>query len=139
MARVELFAVGIETDNLVARQDPADHMVELLLLDLEPAVQAVEAEDRVGFTDPPQRRQLAVEMGGEPVIVAEQDRPAYAEAVAAAAELSRAVVRNAVSGLAGLGIDEAERIVGGIVRASIEEALRAPGGDALDLGGDPSL
>ncbi|GAB2560764.1 DUF2520 domain-containing protein [Leucobacter ruminantium] len=70
---------------------------------------------------------LAVEMGGEPVIVSEQDRPAYAEAVAAAGELSRAVVRNALDGLDELGIEDAARIVGGIVRASIEEELRAAG------------
>lgn len=79
---------------------------------------------------------LAVEMGGEPVIVSEQDRPAYAEAVAAADELSRAVVRNALDGLDELGVEDAARIVGGIVRASIEEELRAAGAAAGGL--DPS-
>lgn len=66
---------------------------------------------------------LAVEMGAEPVIVREQDRPGYADAVAAADELSRAVVRQAVGSLRELGIARADRIVGGIVRAAIDEEL----------------
>lgn len=66
---------------------------------------------------------LAVEMGGEPVIVGEQDRPAYAEAVSAAAELSMAAVRGAVGALNGIGLERADRIVGGVVRAAIDDAL----------------
>lgn len=68
---------------------------------------------------------LAVEMGAEPVIVAEQDRAAYAESVGAASEFSRAIVRNALDALRGLGIEHPERVVGGIVRAAIEEELIA--------------
>lgn len=78
---------------------------------------------------------LAVEMGAEPVVVKEADRPAYAEAVAAAAEFSAAVVRNAVSALSEIGLDEPGRLIGGIVRASIEEELRLAGGDPLELDG----
>lgn len=70
---------------------------------------------------------LAVEMGAEPVIVREGDRPAYAEAVGAAAELSAAIVRNAVAGLEPLGIDDPARLVGGIVRAAVDEQLRSVG------------
>ena len=74
---------------------------------------------------------LAVEMGAEPEIVAEADRPAYAEAVAAAAEFSRAVVRQGVDALRAIGLDRPDRLVGGIVRAAIEEELLASrGGDS---------
>lgn len=77
---------------------------------------------------------LAVEMGGEPVIVREQDRAAYADALAAAAELSRAVVRQATDALHSLGIAHSDRLAGGVVRAAIEEELlsaaaRDPGDD----------
>ncbi|MFV0432682.1 MAG: DUF2520 domain-containing protein [Leucobacter sp.] len=71
---------------------------------------------------------LAVEMGAEPVIVAEGDRPAYAEAITAAADFSRAVVRNAASAMRDLGLERTDRLVGGVVRAAIEEELRAVAG-----------
>lgn len=66
---------------------------------------------------------LAVEMGAEPVIIDEADRPAYAEAVAAAEQFSRAVVRQAAEAMRGFGVDRPDRVVGGIVRAAIEEEL----------------
>lgn len=79
---------------------------------------------------------LAVEMGAEPLIVSERDRPAYAEALDAAAEFSRAVVRQAVDALRGLGIEQPDRVVGGVVRASIEDELR----DAVaEPGSEPAL
>ncbi|WP_053351819.1 Rossmann-like and DUF2520 domain-containing protein [Leucobacter musarum] len=87
------------------------------------------AEATVAVTAPapvlPIGQALAVEMGAEPVIVAEQDRAAYAESVGAASEFSRAIVRNALDALRGLGIEHPERVVGGIVRAAIEEELIA--------------
>lgn len=67
---------------------------------------------------------LAVEMGGEPVIVQEADRAAYAEAITAAGEFSRAVVRNAADALRELGLDRVDALVGGVVRAAVEEELR---------------
>lgn len=68
---------------------------------------------------------LAVEMGAEPVVVREQDRVAYSEAIAAADEFSRAVVRQAADALHSLGVERADRITGGIVRAAIDEELLA--------------
>ncbi|WP_449278144.1 DUF2520 domain-containing protein [Leucobacter sp. GX24907] len=68
---------------------------------------------------------LTVEMGAEPVVVAEQDRPAYAEAITAAADFSRAVVRNSTTSLRDLGIERSDALVAGVVRAAIEEELRA--------------
>ena len=71
---------------------------------------------------------LAVEMGAEPTIVSEQDRPAYSEAVAAATEFSRAVVRQAVEALVDLGIERSDRVIAGLVRAAIDEELLAAQG-----------
>ncbi len=76
---------------------------------------------------------LVVEMGAEPVIVAERDRAAYAEALQAAAEFSRAVVRQATEALAEIGIARPDHIVGGLVRAAIEEELTAAAGRADDV------
>lgn len=77
---------------------------------------------------------LAVEMGAEPVVVDEADRAAYADAVAAAAELSRAVVRNATEALADLGLSRPDRVIGGLVRAAVEEELAAAAGRSDDAG-----
>lgn len=66
---------------------------------------------------------LAVEMGAEPIVVAEEDRPAYAEAIAAASEFSRAVVRQSAEQLRELGIERPDQVLGGLVRAAIEEEL----------------
>ena len=49
---------------------------------------------------------LVVEMGGEPIIVAEADRPAYAEAIATATSFSTAIVDQA-DGAAGRNRDRA--------------------------------
>lgn len=76
---------------------------------------------------------LAVEMGAEPIIIAEGDRAAYAEAVAAAQEFSRAVVRQGAEALREIGIDRPDRVLGGLVRAALEEELRAAAGLAQDL------
>ncbi|MBO1901667.1 DUF2520 domain-containing protein [Leucobacter weissii] len=68
---------------------------------------------------------LAVEMGAEPVIVADSDRAAYADAIAAATEFSGAVVRQATDALREVGVERPDRVIGGLVRAAVEEALRA--------------
>jgi predicted short-subunit dehydrogenase-like oxidoreductase (DUF2520 family) len=70
---------------------------------------------------------LAVEIGAEPVIIAEADRAAYGEAVDAAVELSAAVVRQATEALRELGLDRPNRVIGGLVRAAVDEALLAAG------------
>jgi predicted short-subunit dehydrogenase-like oxidoreductase (DUF2520 family) len=77
---------------------------------------------------------LAVEMGAEPVVVAEADRPAYAEAISAATEFSRAVVAQAAGALRELGVARPDRVIGGLVRAAVEEELAAAAGlaDAAD-------
>lgn len=68
---------------------------------------------------------LVVEMGAEPVLVAEVDRAAYAEAVATATGFSRAIVDQAVGLLEGIGVEAPGRVLGPLVRSSVEQALQA--------------
>lgn len=67
---------------------------------------------------------LVVEMGGEPVLVAEADRPAYAEAIATAASFSTAIVDQATGILSGIGLDAPGLLLAPLVRSSVENALR---------------
>lgn len=66
---------------------------------------------------------LVVEMGAEPIIVNEEQRPAYAAAVQIATEQARATVADAIHTLESLGVPRADRIIGGSVRAAVEEEL----------------
>ncbi|MGO1435730.1 MAG: Rossmann-like and DUF2520 domain-containing protein [Canibacter sp.] len=68
---------------------------------------------------------LAVEIGGEPVLVADDDRKAYADALDAAQQFSRAVVTQATDALREIGLSRPDRVVGGLVRAAVDEALMA--------------
>jgi len=70
---------------------------------------------------------LVVEMGAEPVMVAEADRPAYAEAIATATSFSAAIVSQAVGILAGLGMDTPGAVLAPLVRSAVENALSAAG------------
>lgn len=73
---------------------------------------------------------LAVEMGLEPVVIAETDRSAYAEAVGAAAEFSRSVVRQATSALASLGVPNPGGYLSALIRSAVDQALT----EAVDPG-----
>ncbi len=66
---------------------------------------------------------LVVEMGAEPVVIAEADRPAYAEAIGAASEFSTAVVGQSVERLRALGVERPGRVLGPLVRSAVENAL----------------
>jgi predicted short-subunit dehydrogenase-like oxidoreductase (DUF2520 family) len=79
---------------------------------------------------------LAVELGCEPVVVAEADRPAYAEAVGTATEFSRSIVRQAASLLAGIGVENPGGYLSALVRSSVDQALAegAPAADRADPG-----
>ena len=70
---------------------------------------------------------LVVEMGGEPVIVAEADRAAYAEAIVTATSFSAEIVRQSTGLLEGLGIDSPASVLGPLLRSSVETALTAAG------------
>ncbi len=67
---------------------------------------------------------LVVEMGGEPVLVSEADREAYAEAIATATSFSSAIVDQATGILSKIGIDSPGLLLAPLVRSSVENALR---------------
>ncbi|KQR91634.1 MAG: DUF2520 domain-containing protein [Microbacterium ginsengisoli] len=78
---------------------------------------------------------LAVEMGCEPVVVAEADRPAYAEAIATATAFSDSIVRQATGLLSAVGVESPGRYLSALVRSTIDQALidRTP---TLEVRGD---
>ncbi|WP_309065941.1 DUF2520 domain-containing protein [Microbacterium sp.] len=79
---------------------------------------------------------LAVEMGCEPVVIAEEDRAAYAEAIATASEFSQSIIRQATSLLRGIGVENPGGYLSALVSSSVDRALR----DASDpLGPPPAL
>lgn len=67
---------------------------------------------------------LAVELGCEPVVVSEEDRAAYAEAIATASEFSRAIIGQSTSLLRGIGIDNPGGYLSALVQSTVETALR---------------
>lgn len=75
---------------------------------------------------------LVVEMGAEPIIIAEADRPAYADAVGAVADFSSALIGQSVAALRAIGVDEPGRLLGGVVRSAVENALQSGAGDGVD-------
>lgn len=73
---------------------------------------------------------LVVEMGAEPILIAEADRPAWAEAVSTATSFSTAIVGQAVGLLGGIGVESPGSVLGPLVRSSVETALQ----NAVDPG-----
>ena len=67
---------------------------------------------------------LVVEMGAEPVIIAEADRPAYAEAIATASSFSTAIVAQSLGLLEGIGVENPGGVLGSLVRSAVDNALR---------------
>jgi predicted short-subunit dehydrogenase-like oxidoreductase (DUF2520 family) len=76
---------------------------------------------------------LVVEMGAEPILVDEADRPAYAEAIAIATGFSTAIVAQATDALAAIGVENAGRILAPLVRSAVENALAMTVPDTIDL------
>lgn len=68
---------------------------------------------------------LVVEMGSEPVIVAESDRAAYGEAVGIASSFSASIVEQAMDVLAGIGVEAPGAVLGPLVRSTVDNVLRA--------------
>jgi predicted short-subunit dehydrogenase-like oxidoreductase (DUF2520 family) len=78
---------------------------------------------------------LVVEMGGEPVLVAEKDRAAYAEAIEIATAFSRSIVAQATGLLSGIGVEHPGAFLSSLVRSSVDNALQQAGrlsADPLD-------
>jgi predicted short-subunit dehydrogenase-like oxidoreductase (DUF2520 family) len=68
---------------------------------------------------------LVVELGAEPIVIAEEDREAYAEAIATATSFSASIVRQSVDLLAGIGIESPGSVLAPLVRSAVENALRS--------------
>lgn len=81
---------------------------------------------------------LVVEMGGEPVIIAEEDRPAYAEAIATVSTFSTAVIEQAARILSALGVESPGLVLGPLARSTVEDALSRAQPDGTDPAGLPS-
>lgn len=67
---------------------------------------------------------LAVEMGCEPVVVAEADRQAYADAIQTATEFSRSIISQSTSRLREIGVENPGSYLSALVQSTVERALR---------------
>jgi predicted short-subunit dehydrogenase-like oxidoreductase (DUF2520 family) len=74
---------------------------------------------------------LVVEMGGEPIVIAEGDRAAYAEAIETATAFSTAIVEQSTRLLRDIGIDQPGAVIAPLVRSAVENALTRNGADRL--------
>ncbi|MFT3798042.1 DUF2520 domain-containing protein [Microbacterium sp.] len=70
---------------------------------------------------------LAVELGCEPVVVAEADRAAYGEAIATATEFSASIVAQASALLRRAGVEEPGRYLSALVHSTVDRALTDAG------------
>jgi predicted short-subunit dehydrogenase-like oxidoreductase (DUF2520 family) len=82
-----------------------------------------------GITAPapvlPIAQALAVEMGAEPVVVAEADRPLYHAALAHGANHLMTVAGQSMQVLRDIGVERPDRMVGPLLRATLDNALAA--------------
>jgi predicted short-subunit dehydrogenase-like oxidoreductase (DUF2520 family) len=78
---------------------------------------------------------LAVELGCEPIVIAEEDRATYAEAVGAATEFSRSIVRQSARLLAEAGVPQPGAYLSALVHSTVDHALAEAGSAAP---GDPT-
>lgn len=76
---------------------------------------------------------LVVEMGAEPVLVEEDDRAAYGEAIAIATSFSAAIVKQATSLLTEVGIPNPGQVLAPLVRSSVENALGDTSAGTIEL------
>ena len=69
---------------------------------------------------------LAIEVGGEPILISEEQRAAYAEAYEVATGFSSLVVQQALGILTEANVENPSRLIGPVVRSAIENALWGP-------------
>lgn len=66
---------------------------------------------------------LVIDMGAEPIVIAEADRKTYFEAWSVAHDFSILVVNQAIGLLKEIGVVDPRGLLGPVVRASVEQAL----------------
>jgi predicted short-subunit dehydrogenase-like oxidoreductase (DUF2520 family) len=69
---------------------------------------------------------LAIELGGEPIVVLEHQRAAYAEAFEVASSFSSLVVQQAIGILESADVSDPAKLIGPVVRSAVEKALYSP-------------
>ena len=79
---------------------------------------------------------LAVEMGLEPLVVAEDKRSQVASAIALATSFSHTTIHEAASRLKAAGVVNPGVVMQPLVNSSVENALRLFAGNERELGGD---
>jgi predicted short-subunit dehydrogenase-like oxidoreductase (DUF2520 family) len=80
---------------------------------------------------------LAVEMGMEPLVIAEASRDHVAAAIALATSFSSTTIAEAASRLRAAGISHPGAVMGALVRSSVENALREVAGNLDEAGTTP--
>jgi len=76
---------------------------------------------------------LVLEMGGEPILIAERDREAYAEAISTVSSFSGAIIDQAVGLLRTIGVEQPGRVLGPLARSSLDDALTRAQPDSIDV------
>ena len=74
---------------------------------------------------------LVIEMGAEPLVISEDNRTKYFEAVSVANQFSAMVVNQAIGLLEDIGVEDARGVIAPTIRSAVEQAL-AKGHQPLD-------
>ena len=74
---------------------------------------------------------LVIEMGAEPIVISEDNRAKYFEAVSVANQFSAMIVNQAIGLLEEIGVEDARGVIAPTVRSAVEQAL-AKGHQPLD-------
>jgi predicted short-subunit dehydrogenase-like oxidoreductase (DUF2520 family) len=82
---------------------------------------------------------LVVEMGGEPVLVTEEDRAAYGEAIATATTFSQAIVAQATGLLDSIGMENPGGYLAPLIRSTVDDALTRAGSKTAPIVPDIDL
>lgn len=66
---------------------------------------------------------LVIEMGAEPIVISEEDRKIYFEAVSVANNFSKLIVNQSIGLLESVGIENPRSVLAPLIRSAVEEAL----------------
>lgn len=66
---------------------------------------------------------LVIEMGAEPIVISEENRKIYFEAISVANNFSKLIVNQSIGLLESIGVEHARVVLGPVIRSAVEEAL----------------
>jgi predicted short-subunit dehydrogenase-like oxidoreductase (DUF2520 family) len=66
---------------------------------------------------------LVIEMGAEPVVISEEEREIYFEAISVANNFSKLIVSQSIGLLESVGVENPRAVLGPLLRSAVEEAL----------------